>query len=102
MARHSEPPEDPVALLERVAARLEDELAGWRRRSFKAEAEAEDARGRATPVSSGDLTLIRQRVSDLEAENQRLRARVAEAREQVEQLRTRLRFVGDQAQGDRR
>jgi chromosome segregation ATPase len=95
----SSAPEAAFAELERVAGLLEEELANWRRRCLKAEAEVEDARGRVPQVTAGDMALMRQRVNELETENASLRSRIASAREQVEQLRTRLRFVGDPVEG---
>lgn len=88
-------PDRTLAELERVARLLEDELASWRRRCLKAETEIEEARNRVPAVTTGDLALLRQRVTEVEAENGRLQERIAHAREQLEQLRTRLRFVGD-------
>ena len=87
--------------LEAVARQLEEELAGWRRRCLKAETELEEIRSRVPPITAGDVALMRQRTVDLEAENQLLRDRIDNAREQLEQLRTRLRFVGEQAGGER-
>ena len=81
-----------------MAQALEEELANWRRRSIKAEAEVEDAANRSG-AAAGDLVALRQRVAELEAENQRLQERIGAAREQVEQLRTRLRFVEEQVTG---
>lgn len=85
--------------MERIAVLLEDELAGWRRRCLKAETEAEDARGRIPLATTGDMQLLRQRVAAVEAENDLLQRRITGAKEQLDQLRTRLRFVGDQATG---
>ncbi|MEZ4457825.1 MAG: hypothetical protein R2882_14950 [Gemmatimonadales bacterium] len=98
MASNSGP--DRLGELEQIAAMLEDELAGWRRRCLKAETELDEARNRVPAVSPADLAAARQQVTELEAENQALRQRIAHAREQVEQLRTRLRFVGDQVGGE--
>ena len=101
MESRSGAPSDPLTRLERVAQALEQELAGWRRRCMKAEAELEEARGRIGPVGSGDAVGLRQRLVELEAEKQALTARILMAREQIEQLRTRLRFVEEQVAGDR-
>jgi len=95
-------PDRALAELERVARLLEDELAGWRRRCLKAETELEETKNRVPAVTTGDLTLLRQRVAEVEAENERLRDRIGHAREQLEQLRTRLRFVGEQVSGEAR
>lgn len=102
MASPSERPDQALAELERMAGLLETELAGWRRRCLKAEAEVEAARKRVPDVTTGDLTLLRARISEVESENHRLRDRIAAAREQLEQLKTRLRFVGGQVTGDYR
>ena len=77
-----------------MAALLESELAGWRRRCLKAETELDEGRSRAPSMTPADLALLRQRVAEVEAENLRLQERIGHAREQVEQLRTRLRFAG--------
>lgn len=100
MASRSEHPDQALAELERVAGLLETELAGWRRRCLKAESLVEEAKHRVPDVTSGDLVLLRGRISEVESENHRLRERIAAAREQLEQLKTRLRFVGDQVTGD--
>jgi chromosome segregation ATPase len=84
---------------ERLAQALEEELATWRRRCMKAEAEGEEARQRSG-AAVGDLAQLRQRIVELEAENRQLQERIEGAREQVEQLRTRLRFVEEQVAGD--
>ena len=99
MGSRSERPDQALAELERVAGLLESELAGWRRRCLKAEAEAEAAKHRVPEVTTGDLALLRVRIGEVESENQRLRDRITTAREQLEQLKTRLRFVGDQVTG---
>jgi len=100
LASRSERPDQALEGLERIAGLLETELAGWRRRCLKAEAEVEEARTRVPEVTTGDLALLRIRIGEVESENQRLRDRIAQAREQLEQLKTRLRFVGDQVTGE--
>jgi chromosome segregation ATPase len=86
--------------LEATAKALETELAGWRRRCLKAEGELDEAARRVAPMTTGDAALLRQRGAELEAENQRLRERITTAREQIEQLRTRLRFVEEVGRGE--
>ena len=91
--------------LERIAVLLEEELAAWRRRCLKAEDDVEEAHQRAQAVpaiSSGDMQLLQRRIDELEQENAALVRRIEAAREQLEQLRTRLRFVGEQATGGAR
>ncbi len=102
MASHSEHPEQALAALERVAGLLEAELAGWRRRCLAAEGELAEAKNRVPEVTTGDVALLRSRITEVESENQRLRDRIVGAREQLEQLKTRLRFVGEQATGGTR
>jgi hypothetical protein len=88
-------PDRPAAEeLDRLLAALEEEL-GLKKGSGKAELEPAAGRGRVA-----DLTQARQRIALLEGENQLLRQRIAAAREQVEQLRTRLRFIEDRGAGD--
>lgn len=86
---------DPIADLEHLTAALEDELAQWRRRCLAVEAEVEALRSRTASFVSGDLAESRERIAELEDRNTALEARIAAAREQLEQLRTRLRFVED-------
>ena len=83
--------------LERLAAAVEEELAFWRRRSLTAEHELESLRSRTASYVSGDLAESRERIAELEDANAALEARIVAAREQVEQLRTRLRFVEEHA-----
>ncbi|HEX7023646.1 MAG TPA: hypothetical protein VF187_02415 [Gemmatimonadales bacterium] len=73
--------------------RLDAELAGWRARCLKAEQEASHGRGRGH--AGAELQQARHRVGLLEGENRQLQQRIAAAREQIEQLRSRLRFVED-------
>jgi len=82
--------------LERLLAALESELSGGRR---PARPELE-ALGKRAGGSAPDLQQARQRIALLEGENHLLRQRIAAAREQVERLRTRLRFIEDRGSGD--
>jgi hypothetical protein len=77
---------------------VEDELAGVRRVAGKPETEAGYAKGRGT--AGPELQQARQRIALLEGENHLLRQRIAAAREQLERLRTRLRFIEDRGTGD--
>ena len=79
--------------LERLLQALEEEL-GLRKQGARGEPEP----GPRSRVS--DLPQARQRIALLEGENQLLRQRIAAAREQVEQLKTRLRFIEDRGAGD--
>jgi hypothetical protein len=90
---YARPDRPPLEELERLLAAVEEELAGWRSRAGKlGEAAVPRASGRGGAV---DLQQSRQRLALLEGENHLLRQRIAAAREQLEQLRTRLRFIED-------
>jgi predicted RNase H-like nuclease (RuvC/YqgF family) len=93
------PDRERLAALERIAEAVAEEIAGWRKRCLEAEAEVEALKARTASFVSGDIAQGRQRNADLEGENRELRRRIAAAREQVEQLRTRLRFVAGEAAG---
>jgi FtsZ-binding cell division protein ZapB len=84
--------------LETLVRHLLDELGSWRRRCLKAEAELQQAResgGKGSPAPAA----VRDRVVQLETENQALRHRVDAARERVQSLVGRLSFLEEQAGG---
>jgi hypothetical protein len=91
---HYERP-DQLALadLEQVANHLAEELAGWRRRTLKAEAELQQARANGGVLAGPELNQARQRVIDLETENQALRLRIEAAKERLRVLAGRLTFM---------
>lgn len=70
-----------------------DELAAWRRRSLKAEAELAEARSKGGLAAGPELVQSRQRILDLEMENQALRERIAAARERLANLAGRIAFL---------
>jgi len=70
--------------LEGILRDVAEELAGWRSRAQKAEA---DLKSRGTPVKN----------SELESENKALRQRVEGARTRVHDLMQRLTFLEEQA-----
>lgn len=70
-----------------------EELAAWRRRSLKAEAELGEARSRGGVVAGPELIQSRQRSLDLDLENQALHQRIAVARERLVMLANRLSFL---------
>jgi hypothetical protein len=81
-----------LAELEHLFRHLGAEVAQWRRRSLKAEAEL--AQVKAKGVYEGpELTSVRDRVADLETENRMLRERIDVARERVRTLNARLAFL---------
>lgn len=89
-----------IAELERLAALLEEEVAGWRRRCLRAETELEHLRAKGGTATPPELGRARHRIGELEGENQALKLRIGAARVQLEQLKTRLRFIEEQAAGD--
>lgn len=92
---YARPDKNPLDELERLLAAVEEELGG-RSRPAKPEPDAGSSKLRV-----GDLHQARQRIALLEGENQLLRQRIEAARESVERLRTRLRFIEDRgATGD--
>ena len=64
------------------------------------EAELLSLRARGTPAKGGGGAdrEARQRAEQLERENQLLKQRVGEAKEMVQQLQTRLRFIEDRGE----
>lgn len=82
-----------LAELEQLLKHLGDEVAGWRRRTLKAEAELQDARTRGGVLAGPELLQSRQRVIELEVENQALRKRIEVARERLQALSSRLAFL---------
>ena len=83
---------DALALdqLEAVLREVADELAGWRARALKAEAQRGGGGARVDAEA-------RSRVADLESENRELRQHVSAARERVQGLLARMTFLEDQA-----
>jgi hypothetical protein len=79
--------------LEQLLRHLGDEVAGWRRRTLKAESELQEARTRGGVLAGPELLQSRQRVIELEVENQALRARIESARERLQSLSSRLAFL---------
>lgn len=74
-----------------------EELAAWRRRSLKAEAELTEAKAKGGVVAGPELIQARQRVLDLEVENQALRQRIDGARDRLRMLSNRLSFLESDA-----
>ena len=79
--------------LEQVVRALADELGAWRRRTLKAEAELREAQASGGVVATAELKESRQRVIDLETENQALRQRIDAAKERLRVLAARLSFL---------
>ena len=79
--------------LEQLLRHVGEELAAWRRRSLKAEAELQDFKTKGSGPAGPELLQSRQRVIDLEVENQVLRQRIEAARERVASIESRLTFL---------
>ena len=79
--------------LEQLLRHVTDELAGWRRRTLRAEAELAEARASGGVVAGPELKQARQRIVDLETENQALRQRIDAAKERLRLLAGRLSFL---------
>lgn len=91
-----------VEELEQLLAAVEQEMASWRARCQRAEQElAQSGPGKGKGGHGpAELSQARLKLGTLEGENQDLRRRIAAAREHVERLRTRLRFVEEHGTGD--
>jgi len=83
--------------LESVLRYVADELAGWRARAVKAEAELKEGGARSGGAVAKSDPETRGRVADLEQENRTLRQRVDAARGRVHDLLSRLTFLEEQA-----
>lgn len=81
-----------LAELERVVEHVKDELASWRRRALKAEAD------RASSVAGNDAAVYRARIKELEADKTALVGRLKTARVRVDDLLARLTFLEEQVE----
>jgi predicted RNase H-like nuclease (RuvC/YqgF family) len=86
--------------LERVLDAVGEELAGWRRRSLKAEAELQEAKALGGAVAGPALKEARQRVVDLETENLALSRRIEATRDRLRMLTSRLAFLEEHSGGN--
>lgn len=85
--------------LEALLRHVGEELAAWRRRTLKAEAELAEARAHGGVVAGPELKEMRQRAAELEHENQALRSRIDAAKERLRTLAARLSFLEQQSGG---
>jgi FtsZ-binding cell division protein ZapB len=101
LAYHYERP-DQKALgdLEQLLHHVAEELAGWRRRTLKAEAELQEMRANGGVLAGPELNQSRQRVVELETENQALRQRIDAAKERLRTLSGRLSFMEQHGGGN--
>jgi predicted nucleic acid-binding Zn-ribbon protein len=89
-----------LAELEHVLGNMAEELGAWRRRCLKAEAELKEAQASGGVVAGTELKESRQRVIDLETENQALRQRIDSAKERLRVLAARLSFLEQHGGGN--
>jgi len=84
--------------LEAVLREVGEELATWRARALKAEAEAKGGGGvpRGAAHARGDAER-RGRGAELETENRQLRTRLEAARTRMQELVARLSFLEEQS-----
>jgi chromosome segregation ATPase len=90
---YERPDQKALSDLEQVVHNLAEELAGWRRRTLKAEGELQQARANGGVLAGPELTQARQRVVELETENQSLRLRIDAAKERLRTLAGRVSFL---------
>jgi hypothetical protein len=86
--------------LEKIVRRMSEELAAFRRRALTAEARLRDIDSveGGGPPSSAELTELRKRVQELEADNETLRDRMETAAGKTKQMLDRIHFLRQQAQ----
>jgi len=94
---YERPDSAALARVEQLVQSLAEDLGAWRKRAQRAETELADLKARGGTLAGPELTQVRQRIVDLERENQDLRQRVAAAREQLAALSARLVFLEDRA-----
>ena len=97
---YERPDQKALGDLEQVVQHLAEELAGWRRRTLKAEGELQQARDNGGVIAGPELTQARQRIIELETENQALRARIDAAKERLSALAGRLSFLEQHGGGN--
>jgi FtsZ-binding cell division protein ZapB len=90
---YERPDQKALSDLEQVVHHLAEELAGWRRRTVKAEGELQQARANGGVLAGPELNQARQRVIELETENQALRLRIEAAKDRLRALAGRLSFL---------
>lgn len=96
---YERPDQKALADLDQLLHHVAEELAGWRRRTLKAEAELQEAKAHGGVLAGPELTQSRQRVIELEMENQALRQRIDGAKERLRTLAGRLSFLEQQSGG---
>ena len=101
MTYHYERPDQKaLAELEQVVHNLAEELAGWRRRTLKAEGELQEARANGGVVAGPELSQARQQIAQLTTENQVLQQRIDAAKDRLRALAGRLLFLEQHGGGN--
>jgi FtsZ-binding cell division protein ZapB len=101
LSYHDERPhQKALTELEQVVRHLAEELAAWRRRTLKAEGEMQQARANGGVLAGPELTQARQRIGELETENQALRQRIDAAKDRLQVIAGRLSFLEQHGGGN--
>ena len=98
--QYERPDQQAMADLEQLLQHLAEELAGWRRRTLKAEAELQEVRANGGVLAGPELNQSRQRIIELEMENQALHQRIDGAKERLKTLAGRLTFLEQHGGGN--
>lgn len=94
---YERPDARPLQELTELLHSVGEELAAWRRRSLKAESDTQELKSSGGVLAGPELIHARQRVIELELENQALRQRVDATRDRVRMLADRLSFLEQDA-----
>jgi chromosome segregation ATPase len=97
---YERPDQKAISDLEQLLHNLAEELAGWRRRTLKAEGELQEMRANGGVLAGPELNQSRQRVIELEMENQALRQRIDGAKDRLKTLASRLTFLEQHGGGN--
>jgi FtsZ-binding cell division protein ZapB len=97
---YERPDQKALAELEQVVHNLAEELAGWRRRTLKAEGELQEARANGGVVAGPELSQARQQIAQLTTENQVLQQRIDAAKDRLRALAGRLLFLEQHGGGN--
>jgi predicted nucleic acid-binding Zn-ribbon protein len=98
MSDNASPESYAVAELDLLVRHLADELAAFRRRALTAESKLKEVEGQEGGSIALDLS---SRLTTLERENERLQNRLNEATTRAKQMLERVRFLRQQARGER-
>jgi chromosome segregation ATPase len=97
---YERPDQKALSELEQVVHHLAEELAAWRRRTLKAEGELQQARANGGVLAGPELNQARQRIVELETENQTLRQRIDAAKDRLQVISGRLSFLEQHGGGN--